>query len=250
MAVSYDPLSALFIVVIYATISVCSYHFGKKAREHSQSDAPQPISNPDSTQPAVSVGEDDLLNPENASNAQGTACVSNDDLASVQLEGISCTQEGGNIPETGLVLSRHKDRRSRLLRRLPTICCALSVLFFVLWVAQAQDKSDLALLINSASEAVYDEFSVYSSTCDDGDYWRMVAEFKVFEQAYVLYYEKAGHPQSGAQCSEIYEVLSTDPDRAKPHLEEFSASIYACGHSVGMERAYMWMAELHDILTQ
>lgn len=77
-----------------------------------------------------------------------------------------------------------------------------------------------------------------------------MADFKAFEQAYSLFCEKAGNPESGEQCGEICSVLSDDPDRAKRALEEITSRIGFWGNGIGFKKGYDQMAELHAILTQ
>ncbi|HWP79101.1 MAG TPA: hypothetical protein VN446_00515 [Candidatus Acidoferrum sp.] len=206
----YDPLSAVVIVLMYAGISVCGYRTGQKARERAAEDAGQP-------QPEADLAQSEQVPPD----------------------------ASGDIP---LPLRPEKLSR-RLRRRLPAVCCALSVLFFVLWAAQAQDKSGLTLLVKSSADAVQHSLSEFRSTGDEGDYRRAAADFRAFEQAYSLFCEKAGRPESAAQCREICNVLLTDPEKAKPHLEEIYDRMRFWEYSVGAEKSYEQMAELHAILT-
>ena len=209
---TYDPLAALIIGLTYAAVTICCFHFGKKARERTSTYMKQ----------------------------------ADWDMTIAQSEQVETT---GKLCSEAVPPQR-ENLRQRLSRQLPAILCALSALFFVLWVAQVQDKSEFALLVKANANDVRADFVEYLSAEDEQGYWRVVADFKAFEQAYVLYCEKAGRPESGVQCSEIYNVLSTDPEKTKPHLEEIYDRMRFWEHSLGNEKSYAQMAELHAILTQ
>lgn len=209
---SYDPLVALIIGLTYAAFSVFCFHLGTKARKRTIADMQQ----------------------------------ADWDMSVAQSEQVETTGKlcGEAVPP------QRENLRQRLSQRLPALLCALSVLFFVLWIAEVQDKSELALLVKTNAKAVRAGFVDFQSSGEEPDYWRAVADFKAFEQTYSLYCEKAGRPESGAQCSVIAGVLSTDPEKAKPYLEEIYDHMRFWVYSLGSEKSYTRMAELHAIMTQ
>jgi len=133
---------------------------------------------------------------------------------------------------------------------LTPILFALTALFLVLWIATAQDKSALALLVKSSADAAQNSFYIYEESKDEQAYWHAAADFKAFEQSYVLFCEKAGCPESGAQCSEIYDILSNDSGRAKMYWKEISSRLTFWENGIGFKKGYDQMAELHAILMQ
>ncbi|MPM21902.1 hypothetical protein SDC9_68352 [bioreactor metagenome] len=221
-----DSLLSVIIGLSYLVLSVGCFRLGKKARE--RADARQ--SSPDTGNlPKKPMTANDLdvkaAQPEPSAFANAP-------------DGKSASQQSKNI----------------VIRRLLVVMCILTALFFVLWVAQIQNQSQIAALVRSSAITAYEKFEKFESTRRVQDYWSAVTEFKAFEQNFRLLAEKASLKQELAMCTEVCEALTENPERGMRYPQElrrlFASFAGDLRYEYQLSLTFGKMAELRDTLSK
>ncbi|HWP79106.1 MAG TPA: hypothetical protein VN446_00540 [Candidatus Acidoferrum sp.] len=124
--------------------------------------------------------------------------------------------------------------------------CLTTVTFCWLWQAERRDRSDLILLAQANAATCAGGFEDYLKTGDDAMYWSAVADFRAFEQAYLVLSD--GTAGNYIFCNEVYARLVFYPEVSKRHVEEVAAAMRMLAADVRDPAGFVEMAALrHDI---
>ena len=223
-AQSGDPLISVIIGLSYLALSVGCFRLGQKARE--RADARQ--ASPDTG----NLPE----KPMTANDLDGKAAQPEPSAFADAPDGKSASQQSKNI----------------VIRRFLAVMCILTALFFVLWVAQIQNQSQITALVRSSAITACEEFEKFEATRRVQDYWSAVAEFKAFEQNFRLFAEKASLKQELAMCTEVCEALTENPERGMRYPQElrrlFASFVGDLRYEYQLSLTFSKMAELRDTL--
>ena len=131
---------------------------------------------------------------------------------------------------------------------LIVLFAAAAALFCGLWLRERSDRDDVRRLAQSGASEAYESFLDYASSGDDGDYWRGVAAFRSFEQAYQMLAEGTNREANYIFCNEVYAALLLSPDKSREHIPELCQVMELLSKDVEDVTGYGRMAELRNTL--
>ncbi|HWP79100.1 MAG TPA: hypothetical protein VN446_00510 [Candidatus Acidoferrum sp.] len=199
------PIATIAICLMYLSVSIVCHALGRKAQTRTR---PCPRQN----EPA------DI--PEAGCTGQSPAAMGEE-------------QNGGGAtakapePVSDKTACRVMSTWEKNRAVLSIIALGAAMLFFVLWVAEGQDKSQFAALVVSNAAAAYEGFEDYQVTLRESDYWTAVADFAAFEQSLRLLFGEDGAKEEVAVCGEVYKLLISNPDNAMRHAGALALSLYS-----------------------
>ena len=129
------------------------------------------------------------------------------------------------------------------------ICLAVtSSIFCGLWLRERNDRDDVLRLARSGASETYESFLDFRSSGDDSDYWRGVAAFRSFEQAYQTLVDGTNRETNYTFCNEVYASLLLSPEKSREHIPEICQVMELLSKDVEDVNGYARMADLRNTL--
>ncbi len=125
---------------------------------------------------------------------------------------------------------------------------ALTLLFGFLWQREKSNRADLRMLAQASAKDAYTQFASYQERGEESDYWKGVAAFRSFEQAYYLLTENTNKNGNYVFCNEVYGDLVLHPQKCQEYMADIIAVLDILTRDVESENGHLKMSELRNRL--
>lgn len=123
---------------------------------------------------------------------------------------------------------KHPGRGKRVLALLLIVALIGNIVLFCLWQHEKNDKSEMLEFCSGAANASRSCFADYVHYGGDGNYWKGVAEFRRFMQAYAVLRD-GDHGGEYAWFNILYGHMIYDRACLEPYMEELRCALRLLG---------------------
>lgn len=120
----------------------------------------------------------------------------------------------------------------------------LSVVFCGLWLYEKNDRAEMEQLCQAAAASSRDAFQEYRDHGNEDAYWRAVADFRTFEQAYFALEPDGAASAEYIFCNTVYGALVGSSEDAKKNLDELIVVMTTVAADIYDPNGYIQMADL------
>lgn len=133
---------------------------------------------------------------------------------------------------------------NKLSLPLSMLFLVLAIVFACLWIHEKNDKSELLCLAQSSISESCGCFAEYQRTGYESEYWKGVAAFRSFEQAYGMLVRDTNRRSEYGDCDMLYGKLTLSPGTGQKYIEEIIEVLSILSEDAMDRNGYLQMTNL------